>query len=202
MTIKDIILNEIKLSSKKEDYGWRYVQSNRPGEDDAYNKVHIFTFRTPKYKYIVESEEYDDDFFLVSFKPKLNKDFFVKQSNLAARGREHYDEYSYQTKENIPLQILGILVDYLKSVLKDNPKASFGYFGAPDIKTNREEDEDLFNTKRVRIYNNLLNGEFGSTHKVIHNVNFSGGLVINKDVLNDYGNDFIRYGQGILMSHL
>lgn len=202
MTIKNIILNEIKLSSKKEDYAWRYVQSNPPKEDDTYNKVHIFTFRTPKYKYIVESEEYDKDFYLISFKPKLNKDFYTKQSMLTSKGGDYNDEYTYQTKENIPLQVMGVLVNYMNSVFDENPNASFGYLGAPNIKTNREQDEDLFNTKRVRIYNNLLNGEFGGTHKVIHNIQFSGGLVINTIVLDELGDDFIRYAQDILMSHL
>jgi hypothetical protein len=198
-SIRKIILSEIKLTTKRGDYNWRYVQSKRPKSDEAFNKVHIYTFRTPKYKYIVDSEEYDNDFFLISFKPKLNKDFYVKQSQLSGKGGGYYDEYSYQTKEGIPLKVLGVLVDFIKSILSENPKASFGYFGAPDVKTGG--DDDLFNTKRVRIYNELLVDSFSETHVVKKNVRFSGGLVMNKEMLVD-NPDLLYFGQSILNKHL
>jgi hypothetical protein len=198
------LLNEIKFSQERADelkqkFGWRFVQSANPKRDKKYQKLHIYTFRTPKYKYIVHIEEYEYDYYLISFFPKLNKDFYVKQSMLGAMGREHYDEYSYLTKENIPLQIITLLISEMKEILKEKPYASFGYFGAPNIKTG--EDEDLFNTKRVRIYNNIIYNELSNTHKVVSDPTFSGSLILNKEVLEEYPL-YENYCMDILVSHL
>ena len=198
------LLNEIKFSQERADelkqkFGWRFVQSSNPKSGKSYQKLHIYTFRTPKYKYIVHIEEYEYDYYLISFFPKLNKDFYAKQSILGAMGREHYDEYSYLTKENIPLQIITLLISEMKEILKEKPYASFGYFGAPNIKTG--EDEDLFNTKRVRIYNNIIYNELSNTHKVVSDPTFSGSLILNKEVLEEYPS-YENYCMDILVSHL
>jgi len=198
------LLNEIKFSQERADelkqkFGWRFVQSANPKSGKSYQKLHIYTFRTPKYKYIVHIEEYEYDYYLISFFPKLNKDFYVKQSMLGAMGRKHYDEYSYLTKENIPLQIITLLISEMKEILKEKPYASFGYFGAPNIKTG--EDEDLFNTKRVRIYNNIIYNELSNTHKVVSDPTFSGSLILNKEVLEEYPS-YENYCMDILVSHL
>jgi hypothetical protein len=118
---------------------------------------------------------------------------------LADKGQKFYDKYSYQTKENIPFKIFSLLVGEIKNILKDHPYASFGYFGAPDYKLG--EETDLFNTKRVRIYNQLLNDEFNQTHVVKSELEFSGGMVLNKEVLNEYPN-LEMYCRDILQSHL
>jgi hypothetical protein len=198
------LLNEIKFSQERADelkqkFGWRFVQSSNPKSGKSYQKLHIYTFRTPKYKYIVHIEEYEYDYYLISFFPKLNKDFYAKQSILGAMGREHYDEYSYLTKENIPLQIITLLISEMKEILKEKPYASFGYFGAPNVKTG--EDEDLFNTKRVRIYNNIIYNELSNTHKVVSDPTFSGSLILNKEVLEEYPS-YENYCMDILVSHL
>jgi hypothetical protein len=198
------LLNEIKFSQERADelkqkFGWRFVQSANPKSGKSYQKLHIYTFRTPKYKYNVHIEEYEYDYYLISFFPKLNKDFYAKQSILGAMGREHYDEYSYLTKENIPLQIITLLISEMKEILKEKPYASFGYFGAPNVKTG--EDEDLFNTKRVRIYNNIIYNELSNTHKVVSDPTFSGSLILNKEVLEEYPS-YENYCMDILVSHL
>jgi len=198
------ILNEIKFSQEraeelKNKFGWRFVQSQRPKSDKKYEKLHIYTFKTPKYKYNVHIEQYEYDFYLISFFPKLNKDFYVKQATLGAMGREHYDEYSYLTKENIPLQILTLLISEMKNILKETPYASFGYFGAADYKTG--EEEDLFNTKRVRIYNRMIEDELSNTHEVFSDPTFSGSVIINKEVLEEHPY-YKQYCIDILVSHL
>ncbi len=198
------LLNEIKFSQERADelkqkFGWRFVQSSNPKPNKTYQKLHVYTFRTPKYKYLVHIEEYEYDYYLISFFPKLNKDFYVKQARLASMGREHFDEYSYLTKENIPLQIITLLISEMKQILNKKPYASFGYFGAPNVKTG--EDEDLFNTKRVRIYNNIIYNELSNTHKVISDPTFSGSLILNKEVLKEYPL-YEDYCMDILISHL
>ncbi len=96
------ILNEIKFSQEQADelkdkFGWRYVQTQNPKTDNKYKKLRVYTFNTPKYKYIVNIEEYEYDYFLIYFFPKLNTDFYVRQQKLADRGQKFYDKYSYQT---------------------------------------------------------------------------------------------------------
>ena len=207
------ILNEIKFSQDwsdelKDKYRWRYVQTSKPKSDSKYNSVRIYTFTTPKkneknvtagFKYIVKIEEYDYDFFLISFSTKLNKDFYVKQQRLSSSGEKYNDEYSYLTKENIPFQILSLMVSEMKNILNEKPYSSFGYFGAPDYKTG--EETDLFNTKRVRVYNKLLNDEFSQTHEVKSLETYSGGLILNIEVLKEYPN-LENYCEDILKSHL
>ena len=198
------ILNEIKFSQERADelkkkFGWRFVQSDRPKRGKTYKRLHIYTFKSPKYKYNVHIEEYEYDYFLISFFPKLSKDFYVKQANLAVSGQKYYDEYSYLTKENIPLQILTLLVSEMKNILKEKPFASFGYFGAPDYKTS--DEDDMFNTKRVRIYNQMIENELSETHKVLSDPTFSGSVIINKQVLEEYPY-FKQYCIDILISHL
>lgn len=196
------VLNEINLTKKKEDFGWRGSWVDKPRASDAFIRRRVFTFRTPKYKYIVHSEEYENDFYLISFFPKLSDDFFVKQDKLRRQGEPYYDKYSYKTKESAPktaITVLSILVDYIKTVLKDNPNASFGYFGAADVKT--DSDSDMFNTKRLRVYERIMKDELGDTHEIVSQRRFSGGLVLNKGKLSEYP-QLMSYGQEILMSHL
>ena len=87
----------------------------------------------------------------------------------------------------------------MKKILSEKPYSSFGYFGAPDYKTG--EDDDMFNTKRVRVYNGLLNGEFSETHKIVSNPRFSGSVLLNREVLKEYPK-FEKYCIDILESHL
>ena len=198
-----MVLNEINFSQEyadklKNKFGWRFVQTTNPRSDKKYKKLHIYTFKSPKYKYNVHIEEYEYDYYLISFFPKLNKDFYVKQSKLGSAGQKHYDEYTYLTKENIPLKILSLMVSEMKNILSEKPYASFGYFGAPDYKTG--EDDDMFNTKRVRVYNGLLLGEFNKTHKIVSDPRFSGSVLINREVLQEYP-EFEKYCIDILESH-
>jgi hypothetical protein len=217
VNIRNIILNEIELTTKKDDYNWRYVQSDKPKKGDKYVKKHIFTFIVPPrkgtknvkgkvrdvtfspIKYMVHSEEYENNFYLVSFFPKLNKDFYVKQAKLQSRGHAYDDEYTHRVNEKLAFKVLGIMVDYMNEVIELNPKASFGYYGAPDKKN--DEDNDLFNTQRVRIYNEMLNDQFGTTHKLRTKTEFSGSLLLNKVELE--ANPALEdYGMYILRSHL
>jgi hypothetical protein len=203
--IRRIILSEINLTKKKEDFGWRGNWIDKPGREDAFNKRFVYTFKTEKYKYIVHSEEYDEDFYIISFFPKLSKDFFDKQDRLRDKGEPYYDKYSYKTKENRPktaVTVLSILVDYVKSVLKENPDASFGYFGAADVHTG-DVDADMFNTKRMRVYEKILKDEMGSTHDVKSVKQFSGGLILNKKKQSENPDfDLLSYGQNILTLYL
>jgi hypothetical protein len=196
------ILNEIEFTKDdnlKKELGFRFVQKDKPKEDDRFLSKFIYTFRTPKYKYNVYIEHYNYDLFVISFRPKLNKDFFAKQQMSAELGQKYYDEYSFLTKENIPIKIFKLLIEVVRDIIKEYPYASFGYFGAPDNKTG--EDTDLFNTKRVRIYNQMLSTEFNQTHVLVSKTEYSGGLLLNTEILEEYP-EIEEYGVNILRRHL
>ena len=55
--------------------------------------------------------------------------------------------------------------------------------------------------KRVRIYNEIISNELSNTHKIISDPTFSGSLVLNKEVLQEYPL-FEKYCMDILESHL
>jgi len=195
--MKDLIKHILHqyINESKEDMGWRDVQTKTSDR----LKTHTSVFFTKKFKYIVEVEEYDNHFYLVSFYPKLNQDWYDKQLKRKMFGQDYLDRYSYRTNENIPMKILGVLVEHISDIIKKDPLASFGYFGAPDIKS--DNDEDIFDTQRYRVYNRIMTKEFGSTHKVIGRPEYSGALIINKDVEKMYP-DIVNYGLDILQTHL
>jgi hypothetical protein len=197
MVMKDLIKNILHqyITESKQDMGWRNVQTKTTDR----LKTHTSVFFTKKFKYIVEVEEYDNHFYLVSFYPKLNKDWYDKQLTRKMFGQDYKDKYSYRTNENIPMKILGVLVEHIRDILNKDPYASFGYFGAPDEKTDR--DEDIINTQRFRVYNPMMVREFGKTHKLVAKTEYSGALLINKEVEKEFP-EIVDYGLDILQTHL
>jgi hypothetical protein len=195
--MKDLIKHILHqyITESKENMGWRDVHTKTSDR----LKTHTSVFFTKKFKYIVEVEEYDNHFYLVSFYPKLNKDWYDKQLTRKMYGQDYKDKYSYKTNEGIPMRILGVLVEHIRDILNKDPYASFDYFGAPDVKT--DNDGDIDNTQRFRVYNPVMRREFNKTHRVVAETEFSGALIINKEV-EKMCPDIVNYGLEILKSHL
>jgi hypothetical protein len=59
----------------------------------------------------------------------------------------------------------------------------------------------MFNTRRVRVYNQLISDEFKETHKVISDPTFSGSVILNREVMSEFPN-FEKYCLDILETHL
>ena len=200
------VLNEVfQLSQEekeklKDKFKLSFRHQRKGNETDKYNKILKYTFKSEKYKFIVDIEQYELDFYLISFYPKLNLDFEIKQDKLRSLGRPHHTKYSYQTKEQIPFQIFNLLITMMEDFLKENPMASFGFFGAPNVSTGNET-EDFFNTKRLRIYDEMIRRNFSQTHEIITTPEFSGGRVLNKKVLEVHP-ELIEYSKQILRSHV
>lgn len=218
------ILNEIVFNPDREKFKWRDISTlNVDGK-----KIHTSTFRTPTYKYIVNAEEYPNHFYLISFHPSLNTDFFAKQFLKQERGRTYYDKYSYRTNEKVispedqvrlskmgskerreelnklpsmAYKVFALIMEYMDEILKKDPLASFGYFGAADSKGSENPAEELLDTKRFRVYRLMLDNHFKDTHMAYHKELFSGSLYINKESEKDFPN-IIEFGNKILQSHL
>jgi hypothetical protein len=114
-------------------------------------------------------------------------------------GQNYLDKYSYRTKENSPYKVLGVLSEHIKDILDKDPYASFGYFGAPDRKS--DNDEDIFDTQRFRVYNEKLSKKLSSTHTLKTEPEYSGAVFINKVAESHYPG-IVNYATDILQSHL
>lgn len=189
-------LNQEEKRKLKDTFKLSFRHKRKGKENDKFNRILKYTFKSEKYKYIVDIEEYDLNFYLISFHPKLNVDFEIRQEKLKNLGRPYHTKYSYQTKEQIPFQIFNLLITMMEDFLKNDPDASFGFFGAPNINTSNE-NEDFFNTKRLRIYGEMLRRNFSQTHEIGIIPEFSGGFVFNKKMLESYP-ELVEYGKQIL----
>jgi hypothetical protein len=189
------LLRRMINETLKDDLGWRDVQT-KTGDG---LKVYTSVFFTKKFKYIVEVELYDNNFYLISFYPKLDKSWYDKQLTKKMRGQVYLDKYSYRTRENSVYKVLGVLTEHIKDIIDKDPYASFGYFGAPDIKS--DNDEDIFDTQRFRVYNQKLSSRLSSTHILKVQPEYSGAVFINKKVQEEYP-EITNYAIDILQSHL
>ena len=218
------ILKEIVFNPDKEKFKWRDIGTM----DVNGKKIHTSTFRTPTYKYIVNAEEYPNHFYLISFYPSLNKDFFVKQFIKQEKGNRFYDKYSYRTNEKVispedqvrlskmgskerkeelnklpsmAYKVFALITEYMDEILRKDPLASFGYFGAADSKGSGNPDEDMMDTKRFRLYRLMLDNRFKNSHTAYHKESFSGSLYIN-NLAEKTTPGILRYGEDLLASHL
>ena len=218
------ILNEIVFNPDREKFKWRDIGTlNVNGK-----KIHTSTFRTPTYKYVVNAEEYPNHFYLISFYPTLNTDFFVKQFLKQEKGRTYYDKYSYRTNEKVispedqvrlskmgnkerkeelnklpsmAYKVFALIMEYMDEILKKDPLASFGYFGAADSKGFENPDDDIIDTKRFRVYRLMLDDRFKNTHTPHHKESFSGSLYINNEAENNFPG-IVEFANKVLQSHL
>ena len=218
------LLKEIVFKADKEKFKWRDV-GNKTVDG---KKIHTSTFRTPTYKYIVNAEEYPNHFYLISFYPSLNTDYFVKQFKKQEKGDRFYDKYSFRTDEKVispedqvrlfkmgrkerqeelnklpsmVYKVFALITEYMDEILKKDPLASFGYFGASDSKGSQNPDDDLINSKRFRVYRLMLDNHFKNSHTPHHKKSFSGSLYIN-NLSEKTIPDILEYGELILSDHL
>jgi hypothetical protein len=121
----------------------RFIQSNRPkSEQDLFTKKHLYTFRTKKFKYILEVEEYPMDIFAIAFRPVLNADF---------GGRRQVSVYSHMTNDPERLKVLNTAFHHLYEMTEKNPMLTAIFFGAPDTDSEGNVILDK-SSKRYRIY--------------------------------------------------
>jgi hypothetical protein len=198
------IINEVGINIDRSDYNWRKANKvpPNPKEGETFIKKHINNFETKKFKYIVEAEEYEHDYFVISFYPKLPDNWYDKQTRLRMDDKDYDSHYSFRTNDE-KFKIMGLIVSYIFEILNSNPLASFGYFGAPNKHTT-DRDKDIFNTDRSNLYPKILNSYFMDTHFPTHVVqSFSGGILINKEKANEVPREeMLNYAQKILIDHL
>jgi hypothetical protein len=181
------LLNEIKYTKDpellKKQYGYRPAQTVKGREGDTYKEREVDVFFSDKYKYHVHVDKLGNHLYLVAFFPHLDKSFFRKQEELSKSGGEYHDKYTYQTKEKIFYDIMGLMIDKCKTIINNDKFASFSYMGAPDVISNKESD--LYDTKRFRVYNRLMLDQFSDSHTLDYDREYSISVLLNKEYLKE-----------------
>lgn len=131
-------------------YPFTFLMS-QPVEGEPYRKLHRFAFRCKRnQRYTVLLEEYDHDFFGVKF-------HLTALTNSEKRFQQLTGYYDAPAIINTCLEIMA-------HKLKVNPKASFGFTGAP---LESEKDKKGETTKRFRVYRRIMENLF-SPERFVH----------------------------------
>lgn len=113
-------------------------------EGEPYFKVHRFTFRCKKnHRYVILLEEYERDFFGIKF-----------YLNAMAEAKNRFEVL---TNSHDAPAIINTCLEVMRLKLKENPKASFGFTGAPLESEKSEADGP---TKRFRVYKRIMENLF------------------------------------------
>lgn len=187
--MKDIIRKVLK-EIFDQPYDWRRggkstpIQSDRPkSEKEYFERRHIYSFNTPKFKYIIHADQYGKNVYAVSFFVKPHKDFAG-------------DKYSYQTKEGVPTKVIGTVLDVMSEIYKRNSKSSFVFFGAPDY-----EGGTIEKTKRYRVYKTMVSKMFGYSHEIDIFPEMSAISLTNKEQEKE-DPELLEFIEKVLSDHL
>ena len=153
-------------------YDLQHRQNQKPTSGEPFLEKRIFTFHPENHKIILEVYRYPNNFYFVAFYPKLNRD--VKKN-----------KYRIQLNFKQPTKVLSTVFNYLQTILKDDPLASFGFYGAPDLE-DKETNYTTYMSKRYRIYLQMIDMfKFKTTHNIITDPNMSAIMMVNKEKLKE-----------------
>lgn len=130
-------------------YALDFIQKQIVADKSAHLFSYIFRFKSPKTKliYIARAEYHKEDFFGIKFYAKIHKRSDYRYSKIINRG-----------------DISNILVTCAKVVpllLKEYPKASFGFIGARSI-DRKKKVESYCNNQRYKVYTSHIPSLFGN----------------------------------------
>jgi len=123
----------------KDGYALKFIQTHPVLDNSSHKKSYIFKFFASRIKlhYIVRVEYHDYDFFALKFYAKKDRKSEHKYSNLVNKG-----------------DVSNILITCAKvipALLKEHPKASFGFIGSRSI-DRKNKVEGYANNQRFRLY--------------------------------------------------
>lgn len=122
--------------------------------NEKYRKgITHYRFHSEKYPYLVHVEHYVNNIYVVKY--------------CMAKHKNNSKRYNLLIRDYKCSRIVSTCVRIMLSVLKKDPKASFGFMGAHTINLSKEFEENRENTKRFRIYKYAIEdliGEEQFTH--------------------------------------
>ncbi len=151
-------------------YPFTFVHRSRNcGQGILYVDIYRFKSTKSKLTYLVRVERYEHNMYAVKF--------YQKNHRLSPK------KYQILSHTFEARRIIYTCMNVMFSVLKENPRASFGFIGA------NCEDEDEANTKRYRIYRKIMATKI-SEERFIHtrNQEKSAIMLINREELKEYPN--------------
>lgn len=144
----------------------RKSEVRRGANGNQIDYIIIYTFDTPKCRYIVEVEHYAHNFYIIKYYPK--------------KYRHYKYRFNLLTSEYVGYSIIATCLRVIEDILKGGPTANFGFVGSPTVIPEMNWKEGQSNTKRFRVYKYAFESYFGNegfTHYM--NIYSSGYLIIN-----------------------
>lgn len=138
-----------------KSFDFTYINHQPGGPSDDFLRVHTYKFHSEKELYLVRLEEYPFDVFAIKFYPKSFED--------------SPNKYRLLTNHGNPMPIIRTCINIMIDILNKFPGASLGFMGI------EMENEHIGNTKRYRIYRQLMENFFSP-------VNFSHHVYIPQSI--------------------
>lgn len=179
-----------------------YKYDNKGSAKDIYNNLQqIFTFKSKiiNQQYIVEVINYKHNIYVIQFYLKTHRLSKNRFSLLIPKKKN-----SKNNNKHV-FYLLNTIVNISYEIIKQNPKASFAFMGAPtidesDIKKNKiniNPDNTIKNTKRYKVYS-LYVKRYYSPEKFTHieYLDSSCYLLKNNDneiLTKEKADDYVNY---------
>lgn len=130
-------------------YELKFIQKERCGDSSPHLFTYIFKFYSPitKYKYIVRAEYHEEDVFSIKF--------YIQQHSKSDF------KYSFIVNKQDTQNILITCAKSIPFILLKHPTASFGILGARTYQHHKEYIEDVTENQRFRVYQSLIQRNFG-----------------------------------------
>jgi hypothetical protein len=152
-----------------------------PKAGHTFERKRIGVFHAEGKKFIIETYQYANHFYLVAFYPKLNRDFYK-------------NKYRIQMNLKNQFTVLSTVFRYMKQLMEKDPLASVGFYGAPDLE-DKDPNYSTHISKRYRIYIEMIKQfEMDVDHNLIKDPNLSAVMLINKEYLKQ-APDLVKFGE-------
>lgn len=153
----------------KIGYPFKFIQKKRVKNTTGHLSTHVFTFfsRTNGLKYVINVEEFEESFYAIKFYPKCLKKSDFKFNKIINKGDV--------------INVLMTCASVIPHLLVRNQNASFGFVGSRTADLNNRFIEKFSDTKRYRVYSDLIKEVIGDkTFVHMEYLQISGYLLINK----------------------
>lgn len=181
------------LDFNHNGYELKFIQKKSIKDDSDHLFSYIYKFYSPitKLNYVVIADLHDHDFFAIKFYPKCYKKTDKK--------------YSLITNKGDLGNILITCINIIPTLLREKPKASFGFVGARTIDKKSNTVEQIENTQRFNIYAYLAKRKVGNvTFQHFEYPEISGYMFINRSGDHDieYLENCIRFMLSVTYNNL
>lgn len=155
-------------------YPIKFIQRKQKWFKPPHVSCYVYTFKSlyTRQIFVIEIDEFENNFFAIKFYPK-----HLKKS---------VDKYNIITNNGDVIRILLTCATSIPNILEKNKLASFGFVGSRTMsKKNRSFIESYHQNKRYRIYSTLIQEVIGN--ELFDHFEFdklSGYLLLNKANVN------------------